>query len=1306
MTSTLRATSPCIWRPLLLLLLLTCVLPAVDAPQFSQARGFLSASTEIVLRAPPGAVVRYTTDSSWPRPDAGPGGQSTVSVLISGTTVLRAMAVAAGRASTVVTHTYIFPEQVLDQGDRAQGSPKPPSNSNESWGETHMDQDVLTSKRATALAALRQLPSLCIAAPMAAVFADDIGIFPNAVAARNAGAVDPLDLDWERASSVEWLQPDGSALFVTKAGLRAAGNASRSQTKKSMALEFRSRYGDARLQADLYDGGVRNFDELRLRAPWMDTATNLCMAFGDDLLGGMDGDTQRSRFVHVYLNGIYWGLYDLTEQADSGWAEEHLGGDKDRWEYQRLASTALQTDVDGHRFQENFEQLHDPAVWARFAATTDIDQLCDYLLLLFHLNHIDTHEDRHLGSPHDGHPWRSYPWDMETLFQPSAKFVDGKVVSWFRPAVDDDSIADPLGGIGNYPEFARLLASPFFIRRLSDRYEQHRFGGSWDPTWALARWQARVQELADTPLLERARWKDRFSGVSPQLLAQQDAAMQEWLPARWQAMTGFMTAAGLWQATAPAIAPRDQAFAGSLMVDLSKPSGVTGTIVYRLDGLDPRRDDGSTRTGSRTTTGETISIDQTTLFCARIRDGSTWSPLIRSFYRKTGLSPRLRISEIHYHPHRNEDEQASGWTTFLHNGTATFQGTPVPFGPSARMAAATGSHFAYPDPPADLGPDVWGLAAHSFLRAPIDGTIGLRIQRDGYCRLYHGGGEPLIDVWDDGVSTEITAIDAIAGALLPLRLHLGSISGAAEARLQWRLPGGSWTDIPASAWQRYDDQSNDLEFIELQNQGSEALDVSGWRLADGIGYRFPRYSMLAPGQRWLLIRTPRAFQERYPGIVADGTYTGSLADGGETIAVVDAADQPVTAVTYDDAQGWPAAADGPGSSLVFLGGDPDDPDNWAASKDPGGTPGTANSAASDGVVLVSEAMTHSDPEIDWIELHNPSSSTVDVSGWYLTDDRQDPTAWRIPRGTSIGPAGYLVFDEDDFGASFRLSSLGEEVWLFAADPTGALSGYTHGFDFGAQFNGVSFARHRTSLGEDHFVRQRNPTRGASNSGVRVGPLVISEVHYHPSGTGIEFVEIVNIGGTAVDLGPNGEGHPWRLEGTGFEFPAGAEIPAGGVALVSAGEPASFRAAHGLGNSVAVYGPFPGRLDNGGETIALQQPDGEEIIDGSPVVPWVVIDQVDYDDDAPWPTETDGNGPSLQRIDLAAYGDDRGNWQAAASTPGTVPELIHRVLGIAVRPGSGIEAAVDDEPFQPVPHSATTSAGADHLIRFRSTDIDG
>ncbi|MCA9935182.1 MAG: chitobiase/beta-hexosaminidase C-terminal domain-containing protein [Ardenticatenaceae bacterium] len=287
-------------------------------------------------------------------------------------------------------------------------------------------------------------------------------------------------------------------------------------------------------------------------------------------------------------------------------------------------------------------------------------------------------------------------------------------------------------------------------------------------------------------------------------------------------------------------------------------------------------------------------------------------------------------------------------------------------------------------------------------------------------------------------------------------------------------------------------------------------------------------------------------------------------------------------------------------------------------------------------ILVNELLANSAaPELDKIELYNPLSETVDLSNWYITDNFTNPTRYQIPPGTVISGDGYLVFDETELG--FAFSSLGEEAYLFSQDLA-----YNHGFEFGPSETAVSFGRYLISTGDPHFPAQSATTFGAANAYPKVGPIVISTLMYHPDATSEEYLMLTNVTSHTVPLFDTAvPSNTWQITGIGgFFFPEGTTISAHNPVLVVGIDPAAFRTAYNVPAHIQIFGPYPGGISNGGERISLQMPG--DTADGPP---YIVVDEVEYLDIAPWPTEPDGEGAALQRIANTAYGNDPINWQA-------------------------------------------------------------
>ena len=404
-----------------------------------------------------------------------------------------------------------------------------------------------------------------------------------------------------------------------------------------------------------------------------------------------------------------------------------------------------------------------------------------------------------------------------------------------------------------------------------------------------------------------------------------------------------------------------------------------------------------------------------------------------------------------------------------------------------------------------------------------------------------------------------------------------------------------------------------------------------------------------------------------------GQWSGGLSNNRETITLVAFDGETIHQFEYRDEAGWPLRSDGTGSSLVVvnLEGDYTKPENWKPSAEINGTPGAPEDAST--VVVINEVLTHTDlPQVDSIELFNVGTQQVNIGGWYLSDNTDDYLKFEIPANTVLQPGDYIVFDENDFNAGmpgvtdFALNgATGDEVWLVQTDGNGNVTKFVDDVEFPAAANGESFGRLPNGTGP--LAPMLEVTLGNANSAARVGPALITEVNYAPgeptqtalnifadlSVADLEFVEITNTGSTPIELSN------WRLRGgIDFDFPAGTFEP-GGKRLIVSFDPsdpselvkrAAFLVQYGIGQDVALLGPFSGRLNNAGERVTLQRPD-EPPIEDPTLIPRLVEDEVIYDDVAPWPESADGAGDSLQRVGIDSYGNAASNWIAADPTPG-------------------------------------------------------
>ena len=624
----------------------------------------------------------------------------------------------------------------------------------------------------------------------------------------------------------------------------------------------------------------------------------------------------------------------------------------------------------------------------------------------------------------------------------------------------------------------------------------------------------------------------------------------------------------------------------------------------------------------------------------------------------------------------------------------------------------------------DLGD--YSLSDASLLPRKYVFASGTIIPPGGYLRLYCDGSltnsatNTGFNIKAEGGSVYLFGRLAAGGTLLNavtygLQATDFSISRMPNGTGNWALtlptPGGAslaagtasaalvkineWMPRPASG----------QDWFELWNPNAQPVAIGGYFLTDDLN---DRTKSLIPALSFLGASTNGYQRFWADGLTAAGAnHTSfSLNNTAESVGLANPAGVLIDGVSYaSPALGVSEGRfpDGAATLVRFPGTDsPGDPNYLLITN-----------------VLINEALTHTDPPLeDAIELRNLTAAPVAIGDWWLSDAKAGPRKFRIPTGTTIPANGFVVFYEYQFNNdptnnlnAFSLSSgKGDEIFLSTGDPDGNLTGYRTSVGFGAAANGVSFGRYLTSDGRQEFVAMSARTLGQddpgslaifrSGSGLanpypKVGPVVISRIHYHPPDLGTnddtlnEYLELKNISGAEVQLydalAPT---NTWRLrDAVDFDFPQGFSLPAGGNLVLVSFDPANnpaqlatFRGTYGLGGNVPVLGPYTGKLANNDDKVELYKPDSPNPGD----VPYILVERVHYYDLAPWPATADGTGLALQRVSLGGFGNDATNWIAAAATFGGVvdtdgdgmPDSYENLYAPTLNP------AVDDAGFDP------------------------
>ena len=656
----------------------------VGDTRFEPDRGLYFQPFEVrIWTETPGATLVYTTNGSVPSLTNGmrAAGSNTV-MRVTGTTLLRAAAFLEDHASSAVeTQTYLFPASVAAQ--------KRPTSVGTTWpGGAPADFGVDARVVSGAIPgygftnALASLPTLSLVLPEADIFG------PTGLYANPGGREDA----WEREASLEWIHPDGRQGFHRRAGLRIHGNVTRDKgftPKHSFGVVFRSDYGSSRLDVPLFpDTPARGFNRLVLRAGSTDTWP---VAEWDTLVDGVKRwyrkdasyirdqwvrDSQlalghassHGTFAHLYLNGIYWGLYNVCERPDAEFAALHLGGDAD--EYDVLADFAevragdatawrqLMTAAGaGLTGQANYQRLmgnnadgtRNPA----YPVLLDVNNLVDYMILSIFIGSDDWPNHnwwaaRRRGDASGG--FRFFVWDQEISINSLIK----QRSSW-GPIYAEADVADTPTYV-----YARARANPEFRMLFADRIQKHLFnGGALSLPRNLARWSARIAEIDRAVVAESARWGDYQRSSQPFLREREWLANDLWMrntffPSNHVVALKRFRSANLYPTMdAPLASPPSGAVTAGTRVTLVNPNA-TGTLYFTTDGSDPRLVGGGLSAKAQAYT-EPVTLDRRTHLRLRVRNGTTWSALVEAEFFVAQDYAALQPTELFYHPPDSPD---------------------------------------------------------------------------------------------------------------------------------------------------------------------------------------------------------------------------------------------------------------------------------------------------------------------------------------------------------------------------------------------------------------------------------------------------------------------------------------------------------------------------------------------------------------------------------------------------------------------------------------------------------------------------
>jgi len=687
---------------------------------FSHASGFYESPFSLNLSSPLEDVnIVYTLDGSNPNNSASlfqydplTGIQihpeSTTGRALTPGVVVRASVVKDGfrPSSRASARTYIFLDQVKTQ--EYPGGNWPPENLSGSsqYYVYDMDPQVVNNPLYADQIddALLDIPSISIVTDNNNLFDPGYGIYARA---------DQHGYEWERECSVELFYPDGSEGFNVNAGLRIRGGWSRHNNypKHAFRLFFREEYGYSKLNYPLFeDEGVARFDKIDLRTAqnysWANGAskynTFVREVFARDSQRDSGQPYTRSRYYHLYINGVYWGLYQTQERAEEGFAAEYFGDQKEDYDvikpngvdYQRnviatsgtidkweeifeLTQNGFESNEDYFRM-EGKDKNGNPAPGGE--VYVDIDNLIDYMMnIIFTGNYdaptggwsdnksannffaIGNREKKNVG-------FRFFIHDAEHSLMNEASAGPGIGLYENRADIGDRSGSYRMyvDHIDNFhPQWLhyKLSKNAEYRQRFADHaWEQLSGNGIFTRERNTERFNNRAAQIDMAIIAESARWggsRTSTAKTKADWLNELDVVRNEYFPYRTDIVIGQLEELGLFPSVmAPEIRDSEgNAIESDVFMDAAEvisfinPEG-SGDIYYTVDGSDPRELGGKVNeVAKKIGSGQSLSIDASGTISARILRSNKWSALKKlNFIAEQVDYSHFKVTELHYNP--------------------------------------------------------------------------------------------------------------------------------------------------------------------------------------------------------------------------------------------------------------------------------------------------------------------------------------------------------------------------------------------------------------------------------------------------------------------------------------------------------------------------------------------------------------------------------------------------------------------------------------------------------------------------------
>ncbi len=619
---------------------------------------------------------------------------------------LRAAAFKDGiKPSKPVARTFIFLDKVKTQTNP--GGDWPEGNVDGQLIDLDMDSRIInhSSYSGQIEAAFKDIPSISIITNIDHLFDPTTGIYVNAMG---------HGTEWERECSAELIFADGQEGFNVNAGLRIRGGWSRHDyfPKHAFRLLFKSEYGNPKLYYPLFgDEGVKRFDNIDLR-----TAQNYAWSNGDnantmvrevfsrDLQRDMGHPYTRSRYYHLYLNGMYWGLFQTQERSEASYASDYLGGETEDYDVVKISTdlgyineaTDGNTDAWRSIYQAcNYGFVGNSAFFSLLGknhlgqdiagGTTllELDNFIDYMISIFYTGNFDAPVSAFSSNYNPNNFYaiynREYKAEGFRFFNHDAEhslfsYARSPGTGLNENRVNIGSLSDGRRmNVTSFEKFQpqwlhfRLTDNAEYRQKFIDRAWLHLSeGGTLSPEKNEIRLNERVAQIDKAIIAESAKWGDsRRNGASPYTrndnwIPEINKVLDDYFPFRTAIVEEQLDDEGLYTPIDPPeifvnnvfISPRYTYFTTTAEVKLSNPNG-SNELYYTTDGSDPRKVGGTISENATKLSGSvfTQNLTQTSIIKSRTYKNGVWSALKEvAFLKENEDYNNLHITELNFHP--------------------------------------------------------------------------------------------------------------------------------------------------------------------------------------------------------------------------------------------------------------------------------------------------------------------------------------------------------------------------------------------------------------------------------------------------------------------------------------------------------------------------------------------------------------------------------------------------------------------------------------------------------------------------------